>query len=166
MGSFGDRQTDKRILGLGYSFTLHTAEGSQSRFTIPWPIGKPACLIVRFLFEFASDSVFVKPNSETAILSKDRDRGEYFYLSNYAHSWLIFFSCSAVECFVQKYSYYGVLCKTIGQVSYRVIAYLLSCAGPFFRVCAEILVLGRNIYLMYYSCGRGKRKLYLYSMNT
>ena len=50
-----------------------------------------------------------------------RHRGEYFYLSN-VHCCLIFFRAEIfhLECFVQKYSYYGALCKNIGQVSLHI----------------------------------------------
>ena len=62
---------------------------------------------------------FYVPNIVVATGEYLRGRGEYFYLSRYAHSGFIFFLCAEIfnlECFVQKYSYYGVLCKNIGQV--------------------------------------------------
>ena len=49
-----------------------------------------------------------------------RCRGEYFYSVGVLSLQVIFFLCAEIfnlECSVLKYSYYGVLCKNIGQVS-------------------------------------------------
>ena len=46
-------------------------------------------------------------------------RGEYFYLTGGEAPPADFFLRAEIfnlECFVQTYSYYGVLCKNIGQV--------------------------------------------------
>ena len=50
-------------------------------------------------------------------------RGEYFYSVGVKQLQVISFLRAEIfnlECFVQKYSYYGVLCKNIGQVSLHV----------------------------------------------
>ena len=74
-------------------------------------------------------------------------RGEYFYLSRGARLCLIFF-CAEIfilKCFVQKYSYYGVLvlgrnihlCWSGGMnLALKIFRKCACCEG--FEVCADI----------------------------
>ena len=47
--------------------------------------------------------------------------------------------------FVQKYYFFGGSCRNITVPNYCIVAILCRAS---FRVCAEILVLGRNIHLL------------------
>ena len=72
------------------------------------------------MFSLGSRAAF--PPWASELLGLPVLRGEYFYLSLVGQGGLIFFRAEIFnfECSVQKFSYFGVLCKNIGQVSLHV----------------------------------------------
>ena len=68
------------------------------------------------MFSLGSRAAF--PPWASELLGLPVLRGEYFYLSLVGQGGLIFFRAEIFnfECSVQKFSYFGVLCKNIGQV--------------------------------------------------